>query len=115
MLDDLGFAGSRIEPASSDASFRRYFRVTRGADSYIVMDAPPDKESLLPFIGVAHVAYLTNGRVVGLSKIPRLIQAMASRPVVASFACAKMVTSSPSALRSSSATRALMTPFCSSC
>lgn len=54
MLDDLGFAGSRIEPASSDASFRRYFRVTRGADSYIVMDAPPDKESLLPFIGVAH-------------------------------------------------------------
>ena len=55
VLDDLGFAGSRIEPASSDASFRRYFRVTRGADSYIVMDAPPDKESLLPFIGVAHM------------------------------------------------------------
>jgi aminoglycoside/choline kinase family phosphotransferase len=54
VVEDLGFAGSRIEPASSDASFRRYFRVTRGADTYIVMDAPPDKEGLLPFIGVAH-------------------------------------------------------------
>jgi aminoglycoside/choline kinase family phosphotransferase len=50
---DLGFAGSRIEPASADASFRRYFRVTRGADTYIVMDAPPDKESLGPFLSVA--------------------------------------------------------------
>jgi N-acetylmuramate 1-kinase len=55
VVEDLGFAGSRIEPASSDASFRRYFRVTRGADTYIVMDAPPDKESLLPFIDVAHL------------------------------------------------------------
>src|SRR5271163_3896684 len=36
VTEDLGFAGSRIEPASADASFRRYFRVTRGADSYIV-------------------------------------------------------------------------------
>jgi N-acetylmuramate 1-kinase len=55
VFEDLGFAGSRIEPASSDASFRRYFRVTRGAESYIVMDAPPDKESLRPFIHVAHL------------------------------------------------------------
>src|SRR3984957_52991 len=51
--DDLGFAASRIAPASADASFRRYFRVTRGADSYIVMDAPPEKESLGPFLSVA--------------------------------------------------------------
>jgi len=51
--EDLGFADGRIEPASADASFRRYFRVTRGADSYIVMDAPPDKETLEPFVGVA--------------------------------------------------------------
>jgi hypothetical protein len=53
VFDDLGFAGSRIEPASVDASFRRYFRVTRGADSYIAMDAPPDKENLQPFVAVA--------------------------------------------------------------
>ena len=53
VTEDLGFAGSRIEPASADASFRRYFRVTRGSDTYIVMDAPPDKETLEPFVGVA--------------------------------------------------------------
>jgi aminoglycoside/choline kinase family phosphotransferase len=56
VFEDLGFAGSRIEPASADASFRRYFRVTRGADTYIVMDAPPDKENLEPFLKVARIA-----------------------------------------------------------
>ena len=53
VTDDLGFTVGRIEPASGDASFRRYFRLTRGADTYIVMDAPPDKESLGPFVSVA--------------------------------------------------------------
>jgi aminoglycoside/choline kinase family phosphotransferase len=55
VLEDLGFAGSVIAPASVDASFRRYFRVTRGADSYIVMDAPPDKEDSAPFLKVARM------------------------------------------------------------
>src|SRR3984893_15960333 len=55
VFDDLGFAGSRIAPASVDASFRRYFRVTRGEDTYIVMDAPPEKESLGPFLNVARI------------------------------------------------------------
>jgi len=55
VMNDLGFAGSRIEPASADASFRRYFRLTRGADTYIVMDAPPDKEALAPYVGVAQM------------------------------------------------------------
>jgi N-acetylmuramate 1-kinase len=53
VFGDLGFAGSRIEPASADASFRRYFRVTRAEDTYIVMDAPPGKENLGPFLSVA--------------------------------------------------------------
>jgi N-acetylmuramate 1-kinase len=53
VTEDLGFAGAHIEPASADASFRRYFRLIRGADSYIVMDAPPEKETVAPFIGVA--------------------------------------------------------------
>jgi len=44
----------RIEPASADASFRRYFRVTRGDGSTVIaMDAPPDKEDCRPFIAVA--------------------------------------------------------------
>ena len=55
VVEDLGFTGSRIEPASADASFRRYFRVTRAADTYIVMDAPPDKEDVAPFVAVARI------------------------------------------------------------
>lgn len=35
---------------------------------------------LLPFTGVAHVAYLPNGKVIGLSKIPRVIDVLAKRP-----------------------------------
>ena len=53
VIETLGFADGRIEPASADASFRRYFRVTRGADSCIVMDAPPEKEDVTPFVNVA--------------------------------------------------------------
>ena len=34
---------------------------------------------LLPFFGKAHVAYIPNGRIVGLSKIPRLVDAFARR------------------------------------
>jgi GTP cyclohydrolase IA len=34
---------------------------------------------LLPFVGKAHVAYLPNGKVVGLSKIPRLVDLFARR------------------------------------
>jgi GTP cyclohydrolase I len=34
---------------------------------------------MLPFFGKAHVAYLPNGRLVGLSKIPRVIEVFARR------------------------------------
>jgi N-acetylmuramate 1-kinase len=43
----------QITPASSDASFRRYFRVAVQGETRIVMDAPPDKEDCRPFIHVA--------------------------------------------------------------
>lgn len=42
-----------LEPASSDASFRRYFRARTGNGSWIVMDAPPAQEDTHPFIHVA--------------------------------------------------------------
>ena len=45
---DLGFA-----PASADASFRRYFRLSAPGRSWVLMDAPPDKENCEPFIHVA--------------------------------------------------------------
>ncbi len=49
-----------IEPetlavASADASFRRYFRVAAGPGTRIVMDAPPGKEDVRPFIHVAQL------------------------------------------------------------
>jgi GTP cyclohydrolase I len=37
---------------------------------------------LLPFVGVAAVGYIPNGKVVGLSKIPRLVDIYARRPQV---------------------------------
>jgi GTP cyclohydrolase I len=37
---------------------------------------------LMPFTGKAHVAYLPNGRIVGLSKIARVVDAVARRPQV---------------------------------
>lgn len=39
-----------IEPASSDASFRRYFRIWRNECTFIVMDAPPLKENSEKFV-----------------------------------------------------------------
>src|SRR5262249_42666868 len=35
---------------------------------------------LLPFMGKAHVAYLPNGKIVGLSKIPRVVELLSRRP-----------------------------------
>ena len=49
----LGHTGFKIELASGDASFRRYFRVLDNGTSMIVMDAPPDKEDCKPFIEIA--------------------------------------------------------------
>lgn len=43
-----------IAPASADASFRRYFRLTLpDGSTRILMDAPPDKEDSRPFVQVA--------------------------------------------------------------
>src|SRR4030067_378670 len=42
-----------VRPASADASFRRYFRVSGNGATYIVMDAPPAKEDVRPYIEIA--------------------------------------------------------------
>jgi len=42
-----------LAPASADASFRRYFRVTLSDATLIVMDAPPEQEDCRPFVQVA--------------------------------------------------------------
>ena len=59
----LGTGAFALAPASADASFRRYFRVTpeapwHGHPTLIVMDAPPPMEDCRPFV---HVAKLLRG------------------------------------------------------
>lgn len=63
-----GLGAYTIAPASSDASFRRYFRVRHDGGSLIAMDAPPDKEDCAPFIAVARAM-----AAMGLN-VPRLHQ-----------------------------------------
>ena len=45
--------GFELAPASADASFRRYFRITDGGKTWIAMDAPPPQEDCRPFVTVA--------------------------------------------------------------
>jgi aminoglycoside/choline kinase family phosphotransferase len=65
---DLGIAFDKIESASGDASFRRYFRIDHDGESLIVMDAPPEKEDCVPFINIANALLKT-----GLN-VPRVLQ-----------------------------------------
>ena len=51
-LDATGVRG-RLEPLAGDASFRRYLRLRTDRESFVVMDAPPDKEDSQPFVYVA--------------------------------------------------------------
>lgn len=56
----------KISPASADASFRQYFRVTFADRTLIVMDAPPQHEDCRPFI---HVAKLFNAAGVHVPQV----------------------------------------------
>ena len=42
-----------LKPLAGDASFRRYFRISSGSRSWVLMDAPPGKEDSRPFIEVS--------------------------------------------------------------
>lgn len=55
--EELAFSEYTLNPASADASFRRYFRVHHNGASFIVMDAPPEKEDSRPFITVSKLFF----------------------------------------------------------
>ncbi len=60
---DLGLRPASIEPASSDASFRRYFRASVAGRTFVVMDAPPGKEDVRPYLKVTHLLERTGVHV----------------------------------------------------
>jgi len=51
---ELGLSQVELAPASSDASFRRYFRCFKNNEALIVMDAPPQHEDCQSFIDIAN-------------------------------------------------------------
>jgi aminoglycoside/choline kinase family phosphotransferase len=68
LADLYGLPLVTVEPASADASFRRYFRFSVNDESFIVMDAPPDKENCEPFIRIGRQFY-----ELGLN-VPRILE-----------------------------------------
>lgn len=63
----LGRPAAGFAPASADASFRRYFRLVDGEDSWVLMDAPPAQEDCVPFLKVTalmHAAGLNAPQVL---------------------------------------------------
>lgn len=57
-----------LEPASGDASFRRYFRLKYNDETFIVMDAPPEQENCDPFVDIAERLLAVN------INVPRIIE-----------------------------------------
>jgi len=67
----------RVEDVVGDAIFREEHRnmvMVRDIELYSLCE-----HHMLPFFGKAHVAYIPDGRIVGLSKLPRLVDVFARR------------------------------------
>jgi aminoglycoside/choline kinase family phosphotransferase len=52
-IDSLGYQDYTLDKMMADASNRKYYRVKVGDESYVVMDASGDKESVYPFIDIS--------------------------------------------------------------
>ena len=52
-LNQADWSGATINPLKGDASFRRYARVQLNGQTAMLMDAPPDKEDIAPFVTIA--------------------------------------------------------------
>jgi len=69
--------GRTVEDAVGDALFEEEHDsmiLVRDIEFYSLCE-----HHLLPFFGVAHVAYIPNGRILGLSKLPRVVDVFARR------------------------------------
>ena len=52
-LNDNGWGGVDYPLLAGDASFRKYYRLIRGSERVVLMDAPPPQEDVRPFIKIA--------------------------------------------------------------
>ncbi|MDA8230780.1 MAG: phosphotransferase [Magnetospirillum sp.] len=52
-LDRAGWSGARRSRLAGDASFRHYDRVAEGSRRAVLMDAPPPKEDVRPFVRIS--------------------------------------------------------------
>lgn len=52
-LKEAGWAGVDYPLLAGDASFRKYYRLRRGSEGVVLMDAPPPQENVRPFIKIA--------------------------------------------------------------
>jgi aminoglycoside/choline kinase family phosphotransferase len=52
-LDSVGFGAAERDPLPGDASFRRYIRLKGGPEPALLMDAPPGREDVQPYVRVA--------------------------------------------------------------
>jgi len=96
--DDPGREGLKDTPGRVADAFQEYFsgydldpvdvlsktfQETGGYDDLVMLRdirvASHCEHHLAPFLGVAHVAYLPNGRILGLSKIARVVEIFAKR------------------------------------
>ncbi len=57
LLQSTDFKKAELQPLAGDASFRRYIRVLQDGRSAMLMDAPPDKEDVRPFLLTAQYLY----------------------------------------------------------
>ncbi len=62
----LGVQRVELRPASTDASFRRYFRFETPLASMILMDAPPEKEDCRPYVAISDLLEEARIRVPSL-------------------------------------------------
>ncbi len=55
LLDSAGWGEAAVDFLAGDASFRRYYRLRRGTEPAVLMDAPPPQEDVRPFVAVAEL------------------------------------------------------------